>query len=75
MTETREIVLINPRATYCNEVAQKCYPPMHLLYLGAALRDHGFDPEVLDANAARLSDDQIADRVRRAKPLIVGFSL
>ena len=73
--EKRKVILINPRATYFNEVAQKCYPPMHLLYLAAALRDHGFDPEVLDANAARLSDDQIADRVRDANPLIVGFSL
>ena len=43
-TETRKVVLINPRATYYNEVAQKCFPPMQLLYLAAALRDAGFDP-------------------------------
>ena len=34
--ENRKVVLINPRATYCDELAQKCYPPMHLLYLAAA---------------------------------------
>ena len=33
----RNVVLINPRATYYNEVAQKCFPPMHLLYLAAGL--------------------------------------
>jgi len=70
-----KVVLINPRATYYNEVGQKCYPPMQLLYLAAALRQAGFEPIVLDANAFRMTDDQIADEVRSAKPLLVGLSL
>lgn len=73
--ETRKVVLINPRATYYNEVAQKCFPPMQLLYLAAALRDAGFEPVVLDANAFRLTDDQIAEEIRAAKPLLVGLSV
>ncbi len=70
---SRRVVLINPRATYFNEIAQKCFPPVHLLYLAAALRRQGFEPEVLDANAFRLSDDQIGAAVRQAAPLMVGL--
>ncbi len=73
--QNRKVVLVNPRATYYNEVAQKCFPPMQLLYLAAALREHGFEPAVLDANAFRMTDEQIAGEVRGAKPLVVGLSL
>ena len=71
----RKIVLINPQATYYNEVAQKCFPPMQLLYLAAALRDQHFDPVVLDANAFRLPDEEIAESIRGHAPLAVGISL
>lgn len=74
-TETRTVILINPRATYYKEVAQKCFPPMQLLYLAAALREAGFEPDVLDANAFRMTDDEIAERVRAARPLMVGLSV
>ena len=70
-----EVVLINPRATYYNEVAQKCFPPMHLLYLAAALRAGGYSPSVLDANAFRMTDDEVAEEIRRRKPLVVGLSV
>jgi len=73
--QSREIVLINPRATYYNEVAQKCYPPMHLLYLAAALREKGFHPTVLDANAFRMTDEQVAEEVRQRNPRLVGLSV
>lgn len=73
--DSRTVVLINPRATYYDQIAQKCYPPMHLLYLAAALREGGFDPLVLDANAFRMTDDQIAEQVRAIRPLVVGLSL
>ena len=69
------VVLINPRATYANEIAQKCFPPMSLLYLAAALREAGFLPEVIDANALRLRDGDIVERVRAMRPLAVGVSL
>ncbi len=72
---SRKVVLINPRATYYNEIAQKCFPPMHLLYLAAALRARGFQPEVVDANAFRLTDAQVAEAVRTAQPLVVGLSV
>ncbi len=72
---SRTVVLVNPRATYVSEIAQKCFPPMHLLYLAATLRQAGFDPVVLDANAFRLDDDAIEAAIREARPLVVGFSL
>ena len=75
MSDNRKVVLVNPRATYYHEVAQKCYPPMHLLYLAAALRRHGFEPAVLDANAFRLTDEQLAEEIRAIRPLLVGFSV
>jgi radical SAM superfamily enzyme YgiQ (UPF0313 family) len=74
-TGNRKIILINPRATYFEEVAQKCFPPMQLLYLAAAIRQRGFEPTVLDANAFRMTDEQIADVVRAENPLLVGFSV
>jgi radical SAM superfamily enzyme YgiQ (UPF0313 family) len=73
--ENRQVVLINPRATYVDEIAQKCFPPMQLLYLAAALRDLGFQPSVLDANAFRMSDQQIGEQIGKAQPLVVGLSV
>ncbi|MEW5736019.1 MAG: radical SAM protein [Thermodesulfobacteriota bacterium] len=67
------VVLINPQAEYAAEVAQKCYPPMGLLYLAAALRDEGFAPHVIDANAFVLSDAAVAARVAQARPLVTGI--
>ncbi|MFP4476427.1 MAG: B12-binding domain-containing radical SAM protein [Desulfatibacillaceae bacterium] len=77
MTENRDkptVVLINPRAAYANEIAQKCYPPLHLLYLASALEGRGFSPVVIDANAWAMPDGDIADRVADAEPFIVGLS-
>lgn len=73
--QNRSVMLINPRATYCDEIAQKCFPPMQLLYLAAALREHGFTPEVVDANAFRLSDQSIRQTIEQRKPLLVGLSV
>jgi anaerobic magnesium-protoporphyrin IX monomethyl ester cyclase len=73
--DNRTVMLINPRATYYKELAQKCFPPMQLLYLAAALREKGFEPVVLDANAFRMTDEEISERVRSTKPLLVGLSL
>jgi len=71
----KTVLLINPRATYVNEIAQKCYPPMNLLYLASALHEQGLNPVVLDANAFRMTDEEIAEQVRSLKPLVVGLSL
>jgi len=69
------VLLINPRATYVHEIAQKCYPPMHLLYLAACLREAGFEPRVLDANAMRMTDEAVVAAARACDPLVIGLSL
>ena len=75
MTRKNTVVLVNPRATYFNEIAQKCYPPASLLYLAAALIEAGYSVTVIDANAFGLSDDQISAEIRTASPFLVGFSV
>ncbi|HON65959.1 MAG TPA: radical SAM protein [Phycisphaerae bacterium] len=70
-----DVLLITPRSTYVNEFAQKVYPPLNLLYLAASLREHGYTVDVLDANAWRLSDQQIEAAVRAASPRLVGIAV
>jgi len=69
------VLLINPRATYAAEIAQKVYPPLNLLYLATALRQAGFEPRVLEANALCLSDEQIAEAAREFGPDLIGAPL
>lgn len=75
MNGRKTVVLVNPRATYVNEIAQKCYPPASLLYLAAALENAGYEVKVIDANAAGLTDDEIASLITSAKPFLTGFSV
>jgi anaerobic magnesium-protoporphyrin IX monomethyl ester cyclase len=70
-----DVLLITPRSTYVNEVAQKVYPPLNLLYLAASLRQHGCTVDVLDANAWRMTDPQIDQAVRAASPRLVGIAV
>ncbi len=69
------VVLVNPRSTYVHEIPQKCYPPVHLLYLAAALKEEGLSSMVVDANALRLSDAAIFERLKGSRPHLVGFSV
>lgn len=69
------VLLINPRATYAYEIAQKCYPPLNLLYLGAHLLNAGFETRVIDANAMRMDDAQIGRAALSYNPHVVGVPL
>ena len=71
----RRVVLINPRSTHVDEIAQKVFPPINLLYLAAALRQAGLEPTVVEANALALSHAQVVEEVRRLRPALVGISL
>lgn len=75
MPNAMKVVLINPRATYAGEIAQKCYPPMNLMYLSASLRAQGHEPRIVDANAHNMPDDEIVEAVAREAPGIVGMPL
>jgi radical SAM superfamily enzyme YgiQ (UPF0313 family) len=68
-----DVLLITPRSTYCNEVAQKVYPPLNLLYLAASLRAHGYAVDVLEANGLRMTDEQIKEHIRATRPSLVGI--
>jgi anaerobic magnesium-protoporphyrin IX monomethyl ester cyclase len=68
-----DVLLIAPRSTYVYEIAQKVYPPLNLLYLAASLRQREYTVDVLDANALRLSDDEIRYVIRREAPSLVGI--
>lgn len=69
------VVLINPKATYADEIAQKCFPPLGLLYLASALHASEIHVEVIDANALRLDDARTVERVRAAAPDLVGMPI
>lgn len=70
-----DVLLITPRSTYVHDVAQKVYPPLNLLYLAASLRECGHSVDVLDANAWRMSDEQIEAAVRASRPRLVGIAV
>lgn len=73
LSPEHRVVLINPQAEYAAEVAQKCYPPMGLLYLASALRDAGQGVSVIDANAFVLPDEDVARNVARSRPVLTGI--
>jgi len=69
------VLFINPRSKRPDEIQQKCFAPLGLLYLAASLKKAGHSAEIIDANALRLSDDVVAEMVKRAAPDIVGIPL
>ncbi|MBZ0252883.1 MAG: B12-binding domain-containing radical SAM protein [Candidatus Methylomirabilis sp.] len=69
------VLLINPKPLYYDEIAQKCFPPLNLLYLAATLREGGHTVRLLDPNGLRLSDEETARIAREWAPDLVGVSL
>lgn len=49
--------------------------PLGVLYIGALLREHGIDVEVLDADVDGLTIEEMVDRILAGRPDLVGFSL
>ena len=68
-----KVLFINPRATYAGEIAQKCYPPLNLMYLSASLSRAGHEPRIVDANALNLPDGDIMREVAQWQPALVGM--
>jgi len=73
--KTPRVTLVNPPATYAQQIPQKCFPPMGLLYLAASLESAGAQVDVMDANAAGLSHDACAKRVEAFAPDLVGMPI
>jgi len=69
------VLLVNPCDTHMDEVRQKCYPPLNLMYLAAALREAGHCPAIVDANAFALEPDEIAEKACAMGAQLVGVPL
>jgi anaerobic magnesium-protoporphyrin IX monomethyl ester cyclase len=50
------------------------YPPLGLCYIGAYLRENGYDVTIIDAEALRYSIAQTVECIGDQKPDIVGFN-
>jgi radical SAM superfamily enzyme YgiQ (UPF0313 family) len=70
-----DVVLINPpldKKTTSKFVMSG--PPVGIAFLAAYLRQHNIQVALIDAVVERLSYEEIADYLKRTKPLIVGVS-
>jgi len=70
-----KVLLVNPCDLHLDEVRQKCYPPLNLMYLAAALREAGHRLAVLDANAHGMQPAAIAEHAAGLEPQLVGIPL
>jgi anaerobic magnesium-protoporphyrin IX monomethyl ester cyclase len=70
-----KIILINPRSRRPEEIQQKCFPPVNLLYLAASLLRSGYDVDIIDANAFGLPDGAVVRQVAERHPELIGISL
>jgi radical SAM superfamily enzyme YgiQ (UPF0313 family) len=73
-----KILLINP--TYARKSGNvwkeisSCLPPLGLAYIAAYLESKGIHPEIIDAEAERLTLNGISARVRDAEPSWIGIT-
>ena len=58
------ILLINPHQFSEKEIISRIWPPLSLANCASILRQRGFDVNIIDANAEKLSSDELKDRVR-----------
>ncbi|MEW6076601.1 MAG: radical SAM protein [Thermodesulfobacteriota bacterium] len=70
-----KIILINPRSRRPEEIQQKCFAPVNLLYLASSLLRDGYEVEIIDANAFGFSDDEVVRQVAEKNPGLIGISL
>ena len=50
-------------------------PSLGLLHLAAQVREHGFDPSIIESDILDLDAEAVADRVIAARPAFVGITL
>jgi len=51
------------------------FPPLNLSYVAAILKSSGHKVRLIDANALRLSKEEILERVKEFKPDIIAFTI
>lgn len=86
----QKVMLVNPSNTMPKDSVRRLASPLGLLYIGASLRDAGFDIDILDSTCEGyyntrtgsdpeyltygLSDEDFCQRIRDFSPDIVGIS-
>jgi len=65
---------INTRLPASLNKMQGLYPPLGLLYIAAVLEKNGHKVQVLDSQAFNLTTAETKERIRKAKPDIVGIT-
>ena len=86
----QRVMLVNPSNTMPKDSVRRLATPLGLLYIGAALRDVGYDIDILDSTCEGyynttiepgseyitygLSDEEFCQRIREWSPDIVGIS-
>ncbi len=70
-----KVVLLNTRSKNPEDIQQKCFAPVNLMYLASSLMDNSYPPEIIDANASGLTDDDIVKKINRIQPDLIGISL
>lgn len=69
------VVLLAPYPEQLKNVSTTQYPPLGILYVGAAIKDLASDLLILDANVLKLSEEETLGKVLEFKPDIVGISI
>ena len=74
-----KVLLIRPHEKAPNErgIYQKyifSFPPLGIAYIGAILKKHGFNVELLDSLALNLTVKQIKEAIKKSKADIVGIT-
>lgn len=70
------IILVNPYyQKRIRSIAQVSIgPPLGLAYIAAVLEQNGYKVTIIDANAEKLSEEEVLCRIMQAKPALVGLT-
>ncbi|MEM7816464.1 MAG: radical SAM protein [Candidatus Aenigmatarchaeota archaeon] len=69
------ILFINPPSKASKYIPQKCFPPVSLLYLASNLIENNYNVNIIDANALRLSNNKIIEKIKNFMPDLIGIPL
>lgn len=65
---------IGPGYDFVRHVTNRS-PSLGLLYLASSVREHGYQPQIIESDIENLAPDQVADRIVRERPEFVGITL
>src|ERR1700675_2846164 len=65
---------ISPGYAFIKHITNRS-PSLGLLHLAAEVREHGYEPSIIESDILGLDADEVADRVIEARPRYVGITL